>query len=176
MADVRDFLGTLTRERAEGGIFICLRRPTKDMVANAASAGFYDHGGRNYPRLQILSIEEWFTDNERPVLPSLAHLPRPSEVRTAGKRERDGSSQTEMMLSFPSEMVDPAGKPHLNPVTAFEPRRSVVLGSVADSTVVSGRFFRFARRLLKHSGRNGVGDVVRPRPRPICCAAAGCSE
>ncbi len=56
---IRDLVGTLDREKAAIGVFITLEEPTRDMIAEAASAGFYhsDHWGRDYPRLQIVTID-----------------------------------------------------------------------------------------------------------------------
>lgn len=58
--DIRDLVGTITRENAPIGIFITLDKPTKDMISEAATAGFYhsDRWNKTYPKLQILSIEE----------------------------------------------------------------------------------------------------------------------
>jgi DNA modification methylase len=57
---VRDLKGVLARDKAAIGVLITLREPTKPMLTEAASAGFYepkDFPGR-YPRLQILTIAE----------------------------------------------------------------------------------------------------------------------
>jgi NACHT-associated inactive Restriction Endonuclease 1 len=57
---VRDLKGVLARDKASIGVLITLREPTKPMLTEAASAGFYepkDFPGR-YPRLQILTIAE----------------------------------------------------------------------------------------------------------------------
>ena len=57
---VRDLKGVLARDKAAIGVLIILREPTKPMLTEAASAGFYepkDFPGR-YPRLQILTIAE----------------------------------------------------------------------------------------------------------------------
>jgi DNA modification methylase len=57
---VRDLKGVLEREKEPIGIFLTLAPPTKDMVTEAAAAGFYDSEfwGRKFPRLQIMTIEE----------------------------------------------------------------------------------------------------------------------
>ncbi len=57
---IRDLVGTLKRESAAIGVFITLEPPSKDMITEAASAGFYHSPGWNkdYPRIQILTIEE----------------------------------------------------------------------------------------------------------------------
>ncbi|MCD9186721.1 MAG: restriction endonuclease [Pyrinomonadaceae bacterium] len=58
--DIRDLVGTITRENAPIGVFITLEKPTKEMIKEAATAGFYhsEFWNKNYPKLQILSIEE----------------------------------------------------------------------------------------------------------------------
>jgi DNA modification methylase len=58
--DIRDLVGTIDREGAVMGVFITLEPPTKDMVTEALSAGVYQSLGwqNEYPRLQILTIEE----------------------------------------------------------------------------------------------------------------------
>ena len=52
------------------GLFVTLLPPTKPSVARAASAGFYSAGGRDYPKVQILTIEQLF-DGKRPEMPWL---------------------------------------------------------------------------------------------------------
>jgi site-specific DNA-methyltransferase (adenine-specific) len=56
--DIRDLRGTIEREEAAMGVFITLENPTRDMVTEAAEAGFYHSPGWNkdYPKLQIMTI------------------------------------------------------------------------------------------------------------------------
>jgi site-specific DNA-methyltransferase (adenine-specific) len=58
--DIRDLAGTIEREKAAMGIYITLEEPTKPMITEAASAGYYHSPGWNqdYPRIQILTIRE----------------------------------------------------------------------------------------------------------------------
>lgn len=65
---VRDLKGVMERERAPIGVFLTLAGPTKPMIAEAASAGFYELGNRKYPRLQIITIEGALK-GERPAIP-----------------------------------------------------------------------------------------------------------
>jgi site-specific DNA-methyltransferase (adenine-specific) len=66
-AMVRDLVGTVQRTKAEIGLFITLTSPTKPMEKEAAAAGFYRAGnGREYPRIQILTIEDLLTRRKRP--------------------------------------------------------------------------------------------------------------
>ena len=57
--DVRDLRGVLDREKAAIGVLISLQPPTKEMVAEAVSTGFYEHkvNGQKYPRLQLRPVK-----------------------------------------------------------------------------------------------------------------------
>ena len=57
-AHVRELRGTVERDGAALGAFITLEPPTRPMLKEAASAGFYvsPHYGK-FPRLQILAAE-----------------------------------------------------------------------------------------------------------------------
>ena len=58
--DIRDLRGVIEREDAAMGVFITLEEPSRDMVTEAVSTGFYHSLGWNkdYPRLQILTIAD----------------------------------------------------------------------------------------------------------------------
>lgn len=62
VAQVRDLRGVMEREQAPIGAFITLEPPTQPMLREAAVAGFYESEilGRQYPRIQILTIEQLF--------------------------------------------------------------------------------------------------------------------
>ena len=53
--------GDMEREKAELGLFVTLEEPTRPMRQEAVAAGFYEpehYPGQQYPRLQILTIDE----------------------------------------------------------------------------------------------------------------------
>jgi hypothetical protein len=58
--DVRDLRGVLDREQAAIGVLISLQPPTKEMVAEAVSTGFYVHktNAQQYPKLQLRTVKE----------------------------------------------------------------------------------------------------------------------
>lgn len=59
--DIRDLKGTIEREKAAMGVFITLEPPSKEMKTEATTAKFYHAPhpwNKDYPRLQILTIEE----------------------------------------------------------------------------------------------------------------------
>jgi site-specific DNA-methyltransferase (adenine-specific) len=57
---IRDLRGTLEREKATLAVFITLEEPTDPMVREAVSAGYYHSlgWGQDYPRIQILTIDD----------------------------------------------------------------------------------------------------------------------
>jgi len=68
--DVRDLRGVLDREAAALGLFLTLEPPTREMLTEAVSAGFYESPlwQQTYPRLQILTIED-LLNGKRPEMP-----------------------------------------------------------------------------------------------------------
>jgi len=68
--DIRDLHGTVDRENAAIGVFITLEQPTSEMNKEALSAGYYtsELWQRDYPRIQILTVEQLF-EGERVQMP-----------------------------------------------------------------------------------------------------------
>jgi site-specific DNA-methyltransferase (adenine-specific) len=71
--DIRDLARVVERDKAAMGLFVTLHQPTKPMIAEAVSTGFYKAqymgGERSYPKLQILTVEGLLNETERPDLP-----------------------------------------------------------------------------------------------------------
>jgi hypothetical protein len=64
--DVRALNHVREREAAEIALFISLEEPTRGMIADAASAGFYESAtGKKYPRVQLLTIEGLLSGKQR---------------------------------------------------------------------------------------------------------------
>lgn len=86
---IRDLGHVIEREKADIGIFITLEKPTRPMLEEAAMKGLYHSPlGKDYPRLQILTIEEILAGKTADVPPFLAPIPAPAkakktEVKTA---------------------------------------------------------------------------------------------
>jgi len=59
---VRDLRGTIEREGAPIGVLLSMHAPTAEMRAEAAKAGAWhsDSWGRDYPRIQLITIEDAF--------------------------------------------------------------------------------------------------------------------
>lgn len=63
--DIQDLRGVLEREKgAELAGFICLKEPAQAILQEAGAAGFYEHQGVKYPRIQILTIQDIFTGKQ----------------------------------------------------------------------------------------------------------------
>jgi len=62
VSHVRDLRGVIDREKAEIGVLISLQEPTRPMITEAATAGFYHSPlyNKKYPKIQLLTIEELF--------------------------------------------------------------------------------------------------------------------
>lgn len=60
--DIRDLVGTVDREGAAMGAFVTLRPPTKEMLLEAVTAGYYTskYSGADYPRIQVLTVSDLF--------------------------------------------------------------------------------------------------------------------
>jgi site-specific DNA-methyltransferase (adenine-specific) len=74
VAEVRDLIGVLQREKAEIGVYISFEEPTGPMKREAAEAGFYtSQDGSRYPRVQLLTIKDLLEGNK--------NVQRPLHVR-----------------------------------------------------------------------------------------------
>ena len=91
--------GDMERENAEMSLLITLRPPTKPMLDEAASAGFYTpeaYPDRQFPRVQIATIEDILNGNG-PAIPQLG-LSQPPTFRRAPRRRRTDSTSPRMNI------------------------------------------------------------------------------
>jgi len=88
--DIRDLKGTVEREGAAIGVFLTLEPPTREMITEAATAGFYQSPGwgTTHPRLQILTVGDLLAGTARVDMP-----PTEMTFRQAGRVKDDGPSQ-----------------------------------------------------------------------------------
>lgn len=87
-SQIRDLKGTIEREKAEIGVFITLEDATREMELEATTAGVYTSpiDGRDYPRIQILTIRELLEEGKKPMLPLLILSPYQQAERIADKK------------------------------------------------------------------------------------------
>jgi hypothetical protein len=64
VSHLRDLRGVVDREKAAMGVLLCMEKPTRAMVKEAASAGFYASPWGKHPKLQILTVEELLTGKQ----------------------------------------------------------------------------------------------------------------
>lgn len=58
---VRDLIATVEREKAAIGLFVTLAEPTRPMLTEAVSAGFYKSPKGDVPKIQILTVGDLLT-------------------------------------------------------------------------------------------------------------------
>src|SRR5688572_26124837 len=68
LSAVKNYLHPDTSATRRWHHFLSLNNPTREMLKEAASAGFYEPGGLKMPRIQILTATD-ILDNRRPKVP-----------------------------------------------------------------------------------------------------------
>ncbi len=88
--DVRDLKGTMEREGAALSVFLSLEPPTKEMITEAAAAGFYESPGwgTTHPRLQLLTVGDLLAGTARVDMP-----PTEMTFKAAGRVKEEGAGQ-----------------------------------------------------------------------------------
>ena len=93
VAHVRDLRGVLDREKAPIGVLITMEEPTRPMRQEAASAGFYKSpwSQENYPRMQILTVEELLAGKKIDAPPQRGpgFKPAPKAKRKPSHRQKE---------------------------------------------------------------------------------------
>jgi site-specific DNA-methyltransferase (adenine-specific) len=86
-SQVRDLKGVLDREKAEIGLFVTLEEASGPMQLEATTAGVYQSAlsGREYPRIQLITIRELLEEHRRPDLPVLV-LPAYQQAERVEKK------------------------------------------------------------------------------------------
>lgn len=87
--DVRDLRGTVEREQAAIGVFITLEESTREMRTEATAAGFYHSAGwgKDYPRIQILTIAELLAGAEVEMPPQTGTFKQAQRAQMAEGRQ-----------------------------------------------------------------------------------------
>lgn len=88
--DIATLRGDMEREKAALAVFITLENPTKPMIEEAKAAGQYTHEqmGRNYDRIQIVTIEEILEQDKR------LDIPMSLEVLKNAQRETESNQMS----------------------------------------------------------------------------------
>ncbi|MDP8239832.1 MAG: DNA methyltransferase [Candidatus Hatepunaea meridiana] len=91
VAHIRDLRGVIEREKAEIGVLISLKEPTREMKKEAASAGFYESPWGKHPRMQILTITDIF-DNKGIDFPPQTNV----TYKKAGKANKSNQNNSNL--------------------------------------------------------------------------------
>jgi DNA modification methylase len=97
--DVRDLRGVLDREDAAIGALITLEPPSRDMVREAASAGFYHSPWGKHPRLQIVTVEALLSGTR-------IDMPAPTQTNVTYKRATRAPVDNAVQTSLPFDRVE----------------------------------------------------------------------
>ncbi len=91
--DVSTLLGDVNNQKFVGGVLITLEKPTKPMREEAAEAGRYESKlwhDKDYPKIQILTIEGLLSGNER--------VEAPPQINPFAKAQREGKAEKQTDL------------------------------------------------------------------------------
>ena len=95
---IRDLKGVIEREQAVIGVFITLEEPTKPMIKEAASSGFYVpkfFPNKKFPKLQILTIKEILEYGKKIEFYELGK----TAITKKAKRKRKKGKNEQMLLA-----------------------------------------------------------------------------
>ncbi len=82
VSHVRDLGHVVSREKAQIGVLLSMKKPTRAMRTEAAGAGFYDSPwGTRHPRLQLLTVEQLLAGKK-------VDLPQTGDLRTYKKAQK----------------------------------------------------------------------------------------
>ena len=83
---VQGLKGAMDTHKAAIGLFVTLEEPSGPMKQEATTAGFYhsELTGRDYPKLQILSIRELLEEHKKPDLPLFVMAPFQKATKVKG--------------------------------------------------------------------------------------------
>lgn len=112
---VREFARVVDSEGAQMGVYFSRAPITADMRSESAAAGVFKIGSAAYPRLALVSLEDWFT-GVRPPLPTPIPL-RARQDKSTGRTKnvtRADARQREMQFVFEGA-VDPSAGQVINP-------------------------------------------------------------
>jgi site-specific DNA-methyltransferase (adenine-specific) len=91
--DVSTLLGDVNNQKFVGGILITLEKPTKPMREEAADAGRYESKlwhDKDYPKIQILTVEGLLSGKER--------VEAPPQMNPFAKAQREGKAEKQTEL------------------------------------------------------------------------------
>lgn len=82
--------GDMEREKAQMAVLLTLAEPTKPMLEEAVSSGFYTHPlmQREYPRVSIVTIRELIENDKRLDMPLSFDVVKPAPPKKSNENEQ----------------------------------------------------------------------------------------
>ncbi|HEY4343081.1 MAG TPA: DNA methyltransferase [Parvibaculum sp.] len=118
---IRALRGTMERENADLGIFICMEAPTKEMKREAASCGLVDLPGGSRPRIQIVTIDDLIVGPNLGIVTGLNSIQNVEAARVVD-RKRPKQHQPEKLRREPMmKLPISGGKASQKPLPLEEP-------------------------------------------------------
>jgi len=72
---VRELKGTMESQRADFGILITLKEPTKGMRTEAIKTGYFKYRRKQIPKIQFLTVEQLFQKPLPIIFPEATYSP-----------------------------------------------------------------------------------------------------
>jgi site-specific DNA-methyltransferase (adenine-specific) len=85
--DIDALLGAMDKHKCELGVFLTIAEPTKPMLDTIAGAGFIEIPGFSIPRLQILTLSDYFK-NKKLKLPSVNITFKAAQLKGKNKQNQ----------------------------------------------------------------------------------------
>lgn len=107
---VRALKGTVDRENADIGIFVCLDPPTKEMRTEAHTFGRIDLPGGNRPRLQIVTVADLIAGPDLGIVTGLNIIQAAEAARSVGRKKRKAPTPQEIRRQPPLKLPLKGGR------------------------------------------------------------------
>lgn len=112
--EVHELRGVIDRERADIGVLISMKRPTRPMREEAATAGFYESPWGKHPRIQLITVEDLLGGRAIDYPKAAANV----TVQRAPRYRKPRADQQELALLTKHEGGASAQKPAVRVQTA----------------------------------------------------------
>jgi site-specific DNA-methyltransferase (adenine-specific) len=87
--DIRDLVGTVNREEAAIGVFLTLEEPTREMVTEAVSAGFYESPwSGKHRKIQIVTMKDLLAGGKVDMPPTDVTFRAAERVKDEGAQQK----------------------------------------------------------------------------------------
>ena len=86
--DIDALLGAMDKHKCELGVFLTIAEPTRPMLETIAGAGFVEIPGYKIPRLQLLTLKEYFNKKKELRLPQVNITFKAAQLKGKSKQNQ----------------------------------------------------------------------------------------